>query len=418
MKTNTPTLPLLGALGLLLMQGCSQHHSLYSAQNHQPEFYAKPGENGFEINHERRTDHWHAAGLDCKSREQFAMPVNYRVDQPLTLDSSIAPISPITNEHDLHSIPLSPGDLVELVLDNGEGFNGRYIVDISGFIQLPMLKPIRAAGFPANEVAKNIEMALIKAEIFHAASAMVSLQVLQWSDIEVSVTGAVFEPGQVMINRMRANNVQKERTTAYGDYSPKRFLSEAIRSASGVRPDAKLDQVFLIRNGWKVEVDLTGILSGQAVKEYPLIAGDQVIVPSTGCFQKYLVRPSQITPKGFRVFVSNLVEKVDTRGIGKYDSNVPYGTRLLQMAMSADCIGGKKWTNAPRKVVLATRHPVTQEAQVLERSVEELLRMPYRDDINPFLMPNDAIACYDSDVQNLRDVAKAIVEIVDPFKVL
>lgn len=166
---------------------------------------------------------------------------------------------------------------------------------------------------------------------------------------------------------------------------------------------------------------MTGMLSGNLVKDYPLVAGDRVIVPSTGCFQEHLVRPSQITPKGFRVFMSNLIDSAGdnaSAAVGRYSTSLPYGTRLLQAAVSANCVGGKDWTNAPRRVVLSSKNPITGEIQVIERSVEQLMTMPNKSQINPYLMPYDAVACYDSDITNYRDIAKFIADLIHPFKLL
>ena len=68
--------------------------------------------------------------------------------------------------------------------------------------------------------------------------------------------------------------------------------------------------------------------------------------------------------------------------------------------------------------MLASVNPVTRQTQVIERSVEQLLRQSFRDDVNPYLMPNDALTCYDSDVTNLRDVAGALLDVIAPFKLL
>ena len=65
--------------------------------------------------------------------------------------------------------------------------------------------------------------------------------------------------------------------------------------------------------------------------------------------------------------------------------------------------------------MLASINPLTNKTQVIERSVEQLVRMANRDDMNPFVMPNDAIACYDSNITNLRDVAKSVVDVLVPF---
>jgi hypothetical protein len=46
------------------------------------------------------------------------------------------------------------------------------------------------------------------------------------------------------------------------------------------------------------------------------------------------------------------------------------------------------------------------------------MTMPNKGNINPYLMPNDAVACYDSDITNYRDIAKTLVDLILPFKLL
>lgn len=357
----------------------------------------------------------------CVDRETFAAPLNYRVDKPILGNvPSQVPFAANANFTPT-TLPLSPGDMIDVMIENGEGFNGRYVLDNNGLLIMPIIQPISATGVSAEVLSDSIAAALIRQQIFKPATALVSVKVVHLASLEIPVTGAVFQPGRVSINGKNDYTKTDQRIVAFGDYSNKRLLSEAIRAASGVRPDAKLDQVILVRGGWHIEVDLSGILSGQAVKDYPLIAGDEVIVPSTGCFQPFLVKPSQITPKGFRVFMSNLIDSAlsnSSAGVGRYSTNLPYGTRLLQAAVSANCVGGKEWTNAPRTVVLASVNPITRETQVIERSVEQLMRSANRESINPYLMPNDAIACYDSDVTNLRDVARAFFDLVSPLALI
>jgi len=404
----------------LVLSGCARHSSSDLDQGN-IQFYGTPGHSGDDFKHEKSPSNLFAAGLDCKNFQDTAAPVNYRIDKPLGLtaanDIADDRIDPILAQ----GLLLSPGDLLEIHIEDGEGFNGRYIVDNSGTVKLPIIGNISAAGATANTLETHIELALVRKQVFQPTSAIVTIQVLNWASIEVSVAGAVFQPGRVLINKKTPKSTQVDHLAAYGDYSETRLLSEALRAASGVRPDAKLDQVILLRKGWQVQVDMTGILTGKLVKDYPLVAGDRVIVPSTGCFQPHLVRPSQITPKGFRVFMSNLIDSAnDNSGaaIGKYSTSLPYGTRLLQAAVSANCVGGKDWTNAPRRVVLSSKNPITGEIQVIERSVELLLTMPSRGEINPYLMPNDAIACYDSSVTNFRDIARTVADLLTPFKLL
>lgn len=408
------------AVFIMMLSGCA-HHSSDDLDKAEMRFYGTPGDDGDIFLHEQSPKDLFAAGLDCRNFQNMGAAVNYRIDKPLGLtaanDIADDRIDPILAK----GLLLSPGDLIEVHIEDGEGFNGRYIVNNSGAIKLPIIGTIDAAGATADTLETNVELELVRKQVFQPTSAIVTIQVLNWSSIEVSVAGAVFQPGRVLINKKDLKSNQLERLDAFGDYSPTRLLSEALRAASGIRPDAKLDQVILLRKGWQVQVDMTGILTGKLVKDYPLVAGDRVIVPSTGCFQPHLVRPSQITPKGFRVFMSNLIDSAgdnSSAAVGRYSTSLPYGTRLLQAAVSANCVGGKDWTNAPRRVVLSGENPITGEIQVIERSVEELLTMPSKGDINPYLMPNDAIACYDSSVTNFRDIARTIADILLPFKLL
>lgn len=412
--------PAIIAASMLL--GCAhQQHGLQAIENTQGEFYGEVNKNGHIFTQQSVAQNVFSSALNCQDRNDFAAPLHYRVDKPILSSASTQAPFPMANIQARNTLPLSPGDLIEVMMEYGEGFNGTYVLDNLGLLNLPIISAIDASGISPSELANKVELALIKAGIFKPVMATVHIKILHLAEIEVPVTGAVFQPGRVLINKKNAHSEMDERVAANGDYSTKRLLSEAIRAAYGVRPDAKLDQVILIRQGWQIEVDLTGILSGVAVHDYPLIAGDQVIVPSTGCFQSHLVRPSQITPKGFRVFMSNLTDSAQSNsaaGVGRYSTNLPYGTKLLQAAVSANCVGGKEWTNAPRKIMLASVNPMTNETQVLERSVEQLMRHSNRDEINPYVMPNDAIACYDSGVTNVRDVAKTIVDVLAPFALL
>ena len=135
-----------------------------------------------------------------------------------------------------------------------------------------------------------------------------------------------------------------------------------------------------------------------SIEDPLLVAGDRIHVPSRGCFQMALARPSRITPPGVRVYLSNLTRPAASNAasaIGEHATKLPYGTRFLQGLVSANCVGGIQATNARRWGVLMSRNPITGESEVIARSIEDLVRRADRDDFNPVLLPNDAIACYD-----------------------
>lgn len=405
----------------LCLNGCSQVSKRQGVAKSEQQHYGLISKQASPVSHQGNPKELYAASTDCSHAATYLQPQNFRVDKPIVLPSAEQAPSPTVDLLYSRDIPLSPGDLVEVTLEHGEGFSGRYEISSNGYLNMPQIPPIFAQGIGAKALSEKIELSLVREGMFHAGTLAINLQILQLSEIEVSVSGAVFESGRVLINDKIPAQVQEIRTAAFGDYTPTRMLSEALRAASGVRPDAKLDQVLLIRSGWQVEVDVSGILTGQSVRDIALVAGDQIIVPTSGCFQPHLVRPSQITPKGFRVFMSNLIEPAYSNanaGVGSFASSLPYGSRLLQGAVSANCIGGKQATNAGRSVILASKNPLTGEVQVLQRDVETLMRNPQAADMNPYLMPNDAIACYDSTTSNVRDIARAVSELVTPYKLL
>ena len=68
--------------------------------------------------------------------------------------------------------------------------------------------------------------------------------------------------------------------------------------------------------------------------------------------------------------------------------------------------------------MLISNNPLTGKAEVLENSIENVIRNANRDDINPYMLPNDTLACYDSGVTNLREVARTLSEVLGPMGIL
>jgi hypothetical protein len=199
------------------------------------------------------------------------------------------------------------------------------------------------------------------------------------------------------------------------------MLSAGLRAAGGIRPDAALDQVQLVRGDDQWTINYTGMIGGRGAPSVPLMAGDRIVVPSTGRFDPQLAVTSPITPPGIRVFLSNLTVPATGNAIsavGKDARRLPYGSRLLTAALSANCVGGIDATSASRHAVLVRTDPLNGREQTLERPIHDLLAAPDNDEGNPHLMPNDGVACYDSGVTNLRDIARTIAELLLPISLL
>lgn len=313
---------------------------------------------------------------------------------------------------------LSPGDLVRVDIVRGEGFSGDYVISAQGYVRMPRLGNLPAAGFPARSLEATISRLLVEGEFFRSSFVQVGVSVLQWAPIQVQVGGAVFASGDVVLNERLAVDDRDERVQASGDFTMSRSLSAALRSASGVRPDADVRNVVLVRKGRRQIFDMRGAFDGSPLEDPLLVAGDRIYVPSRKCFQMALARPSRITPPGIRVFMSNLTRPAASNAnsaIGRDATNLPYGTRLLQGLVSANCVGGIQATNAGRWAVLISRNPISGESEVISRSIEDMVRRADRDDFNPVLLPGDAIACYDSHMTNVRDVLATLAETVSPL---
>ena len=74
--------------------------------------------------------------------------------------------------------------------------------------------------------------------------------------------------------------------------------------------------------------------------------------------------------------------------------------------------------NAGRSAVLISRNPINGQSVVIARSIERLVRQEDRDRYDPYLMPGDSIACYDSVAMNLRDVMSVVGEVASPYLLL
>lgn len=321
------------------------------------------------------------------------------------------------------SLPLSPGDRVQLTISEGGEFSGGYALNSDGALEVPYLGAVVVANLEPEAAAKTIEQALIKKKLFLAKSVQVVLQVTAWAPAQVTVQGAVFEPGRVQLNPPRElTQARKDERLIAGEADNNRYLSAALRGAGGIRPDADVEHVHLLRAGKEQTIDFSGMFNGLSVEDVPLVSGDIVIVPKVKRFQLELVRPSQITPSGIKVFLSNLTVPASSNASSALGNNsggisFPYGARFSQAVVASNCAGGTQGTNSSRYAVLVRTDALTGVTTTLDRPIEAILRNSDNES-NPPLMANDAVACYDSEVTNLRDVFRTLGDILNPFNLL
>lgn len=305
---------------------------------------------------------------------------------------------------------LSRNDLLDVRIAEDETFNGSYVVSRDGMLKLPFLPPIRAQGRSTDQVETDISRALL-ADDFYQDAPRISVRASDFASVTVGVSGAVFEPHVVEIGGVRGDTVDSQRQGASGASTEGRNLSAALRAAGGVRPDADISAVEVRRGGKKYRLDMRGVFEGNNTIDIMLLTGDEVRVSSRQCFQDDLMRPSPISPPGVSLFLSNLTQPAQNNAasaVGQTVRQVPYGARYMQAVIDANCVGGARTTSANRSAVLFSRNPLTGVSVVIERDIEDLLRRADRDDYDPYLLPGDAMACYDSTVTNIVEIGRVL----------
>jgi protein involved in polysaccharide export with SLBB domain len=305
---------------------------------------------------------------------------------------------------------LTRNDLVNVRVGDDETFNGDYVISRDGTLKLPFLSPIRAQGRSTSQIETDIVSQLLSNDFF-TDPPRVSVRAADFASVTVGVSGAVFEPRAVEIGGVSGDRLDTRRQEALGASTEARNLSAALRAAGGVRPDADISAVQVRRGGQVHRLDMRGVFEGQNAVDIMLLTGDEITVPSRQCFQDDLMRPSPISPPGVSLYLSNLTQPAANNAasaIGQTVREVPYGTRYMQAVIDANCVGGPRGTSADRSAVLFTRNPVTRVSAVIERDIEDLLRRADRDDYDPYLLPGDALACYDSTITNIAEIARVI----------
>ncbi|MFT6407549.1 MAG: protein involved in polysaccharide export with SLBB domain [Arenicella sp.] len=325
------------------------------------------------------------------------------------------------NDHayDLNQQLMVRGDILSIKIAGLKDFDGLYQITEQNTIELPFADAVSTAGLTRPGLIEKIKTELIRLEWFYQDYIGVDVSIVSFAPVDITVAGSVFNPGRVSINNRPALKQKEQISQKSGAFSPSRNLISAIQAAGGIRPDADLQRVYLKRGASIIRIPLANILNGEGFIGTPsLINGDEIIVASTKLENIDLIKPSQITPPGMRVLMSNLTAPSLSNAqaaVGSDSTRLPYGASLLDSAISANCVGGTQSANASRSVILITRNYGSTQQLVVRRSIDQLLANSSNHSVNPYLMPNDGVACYDSRFTNFRDVARGIGELVGPI---
>ena len=318
-------------------------------------------------------------------------------------------------------LKLSVGDKLDINILNGEDFSKAVEIDADGNIYLPYMQAIVAKNLTLAQLNQAIKNQLITENLMKPHAIRISIVPISWAPINIMTSGAVFEPGQHMINKKLPIEMKDDGSNYAGDQATERSIEAALRSSGGIRPDADLTAVNVIRDNQIFSLNLSGVLTGEAIQEFTLMSGDKIHVPSSNQFDDELARPSPITAPGIRVYISNLTQPASSNSQSAVDreaTRFPYGTRLLNGAIAANCVGGAQSTNAGRYILLITKNPLSNQVDVVERSIDGLIQQPWSNDMNPVLLPGDGLACYDSRMTNFREIARSVTEVLIPSSLI
>ena len=313
---------------------------------------------------------------------------------------------------------LTIGDVLGIKVAGDKGrLTGDYVIGLDGRVRLAGGISVPLKGMTVAEAQDELRSQLIRAGQIRNLPGNVHVQMVETASVAVAVSGATFYPGPIRVGERSAEDkaatgLQGRR----GDVNFRRSLITAIMAAGGVRPDAAIENVIVIRGRQWAQVDLSGLLSGIGNTPLPVTDQDRIIVPSSGCFNAQLMRPSAITPPGVKIFMSNLTRSANNNagaGINSESTSFAYGSRLLDAAIAGNCAGGNLLT-ADRSIVQISRNPFNGQSVVIERKVEHLIRNADRDAQNPFLMPGDSVVCYDGAMTNVREVLGMVSDTIAP----
>jgi polysaccharide export outer membrane protein len=147
---------------------------------------------------------------------------------------------------------LRPGDVLKIAVFRDKELTGDYPIDARGYVQIPGLGVIKAAGLEPTEVTDRLRLALIERGF---ARPEISVQPL----IRVSVLGEVRSPNVYPVD-------------------PGTSLLQLLTVAGGPTDRARLQDTRVIRDGRAFRIDMNAGLHGTAAGRVVLYSNDVVVV--------------------------------------------------------------------------------------------------------------------------------------------
>ncbi|MBE9169795.1 SLBB domain-containing protein [Pleurocapsales cyanobacterium LEGE 06147] len=252
------------------------------------------------------------------------------------------------------------------------------------------------------------------AEIERLASAGETFGITE--PIEVAMVGEIYRPGTYKIAPGgTANNAaqgQQNQQNIQGGNLPPR-LSDALRSAGGIKPLANIRKIEIQRQTWDgqartINVDLWELLqSGKKNQDLILQEGDTIVIPQADKIAEedaQQIAAASFSPNTIRV---NVVGEVKTPG----PVEVPPNTPLNQAILAA---GGFDQSRASKGSVELVR--LNPNGTVSKREIDVDFAENPSEENNPTLHNNDVVVVGRSGTAVLGDAVGAVLSpFLGPF---
>jgi protein involved in polysaccharide export with SLBB domain len=190
-----------------------------------------------------------------------------------SIESVKAQSSPTTNQADESPGALRAGDVIRVRIWREPDLSGEFQVDEQGEAVFPKIGAVSVLGLQPDSLKARL-IALYSSYLRNPAIEVIPLR-------RITILGGVRNPGLYPVDLTMT-------------------LADAFALAGGVSPEAKPDQVELVRGGQRTRFKIT---SETRIADTPVRSGDQLYVPTRG----WVARNPWVVTAGLTAVVTVLV---------------------------------------------------------------------------------------------------------------
>ena len=222
--------------------------------------------------------------------------------------ATLPPTIPSAND----TYRLGAGDHLDIAVFDAPEFTATKVIAPDGTVTLPIVGSISAAGRSTPQLTEELQVKLKR----WLKTPVVSVGVVKFRPLLVSVAGEVRRPGPMQMNNIPNEQRQDISTTTpitNTNLQSLPTLSSALANAGGLTRDADIRRVNLRRGTTVIPIDLwAGISTDQPTPDYMLQDGDSIFVPKLSpqdVLDRRLLARSSLAPKSIKVRVVGEVKK-------------------------------------------------------------------------------------------------------------